>query len=107
MANRCWLKLDKDGVHVKMLRREETYLWRDIESFVTAGLDHGPVPMVRFVGINFRTPPPKLPVLLAAMMQRVNGYHRSLPAWFGGLDAGQLASLLERSRREHLGLPIA
>ena len=106
MASRCRLKLDADGIHVKMLFREETYLWRDIEGFVTAGLDHGPVPMVRFVGVNFRTAPPKLPSFLAAMMQRVNGYHRSLPAWFGGLDAERLASLLERSRREHLALPM-
>ena len=86
--------------------REETYLWREIESFVTAGLDHGSVPMVQFAGINFRTAPPRLPAPLAAMMQRVNGYHRSLPAWFGGLDAEQLSSLLKRSRREHLALPM-
>ncbi len=35
----------------------------------------------------------------------MNGYHRSLPAWFGGLDVTKLAAQLERSRREYLGLP--
>ena len=105
MTQRCWLELDREGIHVHMLLRNETYRWRDIEGFVTAGLEHGPVPLVRFVGINFRTPPPRLPAWAAALMQRMNGYHRSLPAWFGGLDAPELAAQLERSRREYTGLP--
>lgn len=105
MAKRCWLKLDREGMHVHMLLRNETHRWRDIEGFVTAGLEHGPVPLVRFVGINFRTAPPRLPAFAAALMQRMNGYHRSLPAWFGGLDAPALAKELERARREYSGLP--
>ena len=105
MTQRCWLKLDREGIHVHMLLRNETYRWRDIEGFMVAGLEHGPVPLVRFVGINFRTAPPRLPALAAALMQRMNGYHRSLPAWFGGLDAPALAKELERARREYSGLP--
>ncbi len=105
MTQRCWLKLDQEGIHVHMLLRNETYGWRDIEGFMVAGLEHGPVPLVRFVGINFRTAPPRLPALAAALMQRMNGYHRSLPAWFGGLDAPALAKELERARREYSSLP--
>lgn len=82
-----------------MLLREETFLWRDIESSAIAQLEHGPVPMVRFVGINFRGQPPRVPALLAPLLLRMNGYHRSVPAWFGGLDAGQLCGLLEEWRQ--------
>lgn len=28
MTQRCWLKLDREGIHVHMLRRNETYRWR-------------------------------------------------------------------------------
>ncbi len=50
LKQRAWLKLDGEGMHLKMLLREETFLWRDIENFATAELEHGPVPLVRFVG---------------------------------------------------------
>ena len=90
MTQRGRLELNREGI---------------IEGFVTAGLERGPVPLVRFVGIDFRTPPPRLLAWAAALMQRMNGYHRSLPAWFGGLDAPALAKELERARREYLGLP--
>lgn len=99
MKKHAWLKLDGEGMHVQMLMRAETFRWRDIERFATVELDHGPVPMARFVGLNFRTTPPKVPALLAPLMQRVNGYHRSVPAWFGGLNAVELRELLEEWRR--------
>jgi hypothetical protein len=101
LVRRCWLELNRDGIHVRLLLRHETWRWQDIAGFVTATLDHGPAPMVRMVGINFRNAPPRLPAWLAPVMQRMNGYHRSLPAWFGGLNAPELADLLERSRREY------
>ena len=98
LKKRAWLRLDQEGMHVHMLLREETYRWHDIESFATVELDHGPVPMARFVGINFRGKPPSIPAILAPLMQRVNGYHRSVPAWFGGLNAMELRGLLEEWR---------
>lgn len=59
-----WLKLDREGIHVHMLLRNETYRGRDIEGFMVAGLEHGPMPLVRFVGINFRT------ALIAGLVRR-------------------------------------
>jgi hypothetical protein len=99
LKHRAWLRLDQNGMHIKMLLREETFPWRDIESFATAELEHGPVPLVRFVGVNFRGKPPKVPALLAPLMQRMNGYHRSVPAWFGGLNADELCRLLDDWRQ--------
>lgn len=101
MKSRAWLKLDREGMHVQMLLRGETFRWRDIESFAAVELDHSSVPMARFVGINFHGNPPKMPAILAPLMKRVNGYHRSVPAWFGGLNAEELRALLEEWRAMH------
>ncbi len=31
----------------------------------------------------------------------MNGYHRSVPAWFGGLDASELSTLLQEWHQQH------
>jgi hypothetical protein len=105
LKQRAWLKLDHEGMNVHLLLREESYRWHDIESFTTIVLQHGPAPMARMVGITFRGKPPRLPAWLAPVMQRVNGYHRSVPAWFGELNAAELHALLEQWRQTNLARP--